>query len=178
MSKHGTLVLWEWDGDHMVPMERFRHLCDREFVVGERYKLEAVEERSWASHRHQFAWLRTAWENLPEDLCDQPYAHSPDNLRKHALIKTGFCDVSVLEFGSRAAALRAVPKMQLLATIAHGYCIVIPRDTSVQILVPHSQSASKMGKEEFARSKQAVLEWVAGLLETTPEELDRAGEAA
>lgn len=178
MSKHGTLIQWEWDGELMVPMKRFQHLCDREFVIGERYKLEAVEERSWASHRHQFAWLRTAWENLPEDLCDQPYAHSAENLRKHALIKTGFCYVSVMEFGSKAAAMRAVPKMQLLATIAHGYCILVPRDTSVQILTPHSQSVSKMGKAEFQRSKEAVLEWVAQLLKTTPEDLTKAGEAA
>ena len=28
MSKHGTLVLWEWDGDHMVPMPHLGLILD------------------------------------------------------------------------------------------------------------------------------------------------------
>src|SRR3990167_2600442 len=97
-------VHFTWDGDAMLPLWRFKKLCDKEFVVGQSYPLTVQEERSANSHRHYFASVASAWRNLPEDVAEQ-YPTS-EHLRKWALIKCGYADQRSIPLASKAEALR------------------------------------------------------------------------
>jgi hypothetical protein len=66
-----------------------RDALPRYTARGEIITVEEVKERSAKSHRHYFAVINEAWQNLPEDLADEfPNAEA---LRKRALIKNGLC---------------------------------------------------------------------------------------
>lgn len=165
--------LCRWNGEAMEPLPRFREKCDRDFVVGQVYRLVEFEERSTASHNHQFAWLNDAWHSLPEDLKDlYPTA---EHLRKRALIEAGFYDEEAIDAGSNAAALRVAAS----ARRWHEFSLVVVRGPVVLIRTPKSQSRRKMNAAEFQSSKSAIMEIVAGMIGTTADQLAaEAGRAA
>ena len=168
-----TPVTFEWTGDAMVPLPRFARLCDRQFVVHETYRLMVEDERSEASHRHEFAWLAEAWRNLPED-CAELYP-TAEHLRKRALIEAGFFNETVVDAGSNAAALRVASTFRA----RDEFALVIVRGPLVLIRDAKSQSRREMKKDEFQRSKTAILEIVACMIGVAPDELARnAGKAA
>lgn len=78
----------------MEPAPGFKKRCDATFTIGARYVLAPREERSSASHRHEFAWLREAWMNLPEHLAEQ--FPTETHLRKRALIEAGYYDETIV----------------------------------------------------------------------------------
>ena len=164
-------VIFEWDGEAMVPLPRFARKCDELFVIGERYTLEA--QRSERSHRHQFAWLRNAWANLPEKYHLEPWAQSPDHLRKYALIRTGWCNTETYSCESKAEAQRWAVRLRP----KDEYSIVIARGTEVMVYTAKSQARGAMKNDDFQASKTAILDYIAGLLEVEPSELEKA-EAA
>jgi len=145
--------------------------ADQHFVIGTDYRMAIEEERSADSHKHQFAWLREAWMNLPEGLAEQ--YPSPEHLRKRALIEAGFFNQTVVDAGSSAAALRVAAAFRA----RDEFLLVIVRTKYVILRDAQSQSLRAMGKRDFQASKDAVLAVVAGLLGVEPEELQRA-EAA
>lgn len=147
-------------------------IADHHFGVGEIVLMTQLEERSEASHRQEFAWLRDAWATLPDHLAGEyPTA---EHLRKRALIATGWCDVRDYPCTTRTEALR-------LAAMLRGelddYTMVIVRDAVVRVCRAKSQARNKMKAVDFQASKTAVLEWVAGLLEVAPAALERARAA-
>ena len=81
-------ILYSWNGEAMIPHRRFQAECDRTFVVGENYRLAIHEDRSTASHNHEFAFVAEAWAQLPEHLAEQ--FRTPEHLRKRALISAGY----------------------------------------------------------------------------------------
>jgi hypothetical protein len=165
-------ILAEWDGDVFRPLPRFRKQCDADFVVGERYKIATIEERSAASHRAYFATVNEGWANLPEDQAER--FPTSDHLRKFALIKCGFADERQIVCRSAAEATR------LSAFIApmDAYALVVARGPVVTVWTARSQSMRAMGKDEFLRSQAAVRELIATMIKVKPDELERAGEAA
>src|SRR5215211_8042396 len=80
-------IIYEWNGSAMVPLPPFARRCEREFDVGERYRLAIAEDRSEASHNHYFARLHELWMNLPE--LHALRFPTDEHLRKWALIQTG-----------------------------------------------------------------------------------------
>lgn len=167
-----ALIAYQWDGEAMKPLHRFRKECDREFVIGETYLLEPVEERSGNSHRHFFAAVRESWMNLPHELAHE--FPTPDALRKHALIRTGFCD-------SRSVVCRSNAEARKVAGFAEDdsdYCIVVVNGATVTKLKAKSQSMRAMGKDEFQRSKDAVLDFLASMLGTDTPSLTSSARAA
>jgi len=60
---------FQWDGEVMKPINAKR--ADAFYTVGERYILAPVSNRSDATHKHEFAWLREAWMSLPEHLAER-----------------------------------------------------------------------------------------------------------
>ena len=158
-------ILCEWSGEAFVPRpgSHMRRAAEN-FGAGEIVTIEAVNERSMKSHRHQFAELRDMWQTLPESLSEAPYAKSAETLRKHALIVTGYADVQTIDAGSKAAAERVGAYLSALATQAHGYAIVKIEGPVVRVFTPQSQSTRAMGGRVFAESKRAVLDWCEGLL--------------
>lgn len=164
-----------WDGESMTPATQYQaKLADAEYVVGESYTLTVQEDRSMASHNHQFAWLKQAWLSLPEHLQAAPFAQSRDHLRKYALIRTGFCDIRTVTCGSNAAAQRVA----LMARDLDHFCVADIAGSTVTVMTAHSQSTRAMGKQRFQESKTAILEFIADLIGVTPENLQQQKDAA
>lgn len=155
-------MAFKWDGESMFPVGRFARECDRHFVVGETYRLVEHQDRSRASHDHFFAAIHDAWENLPEHIAAR--IPTPDHLRKFALIRTGYADQRQLVASSKAEARRLAAFVRPM----DEYAIVSVEGCVVTVFTAQSQSMKAMGKSRFQASKQAVLDWVANLIGTTP----------
>jgi hypothetical protein len=155
-----------WNGEAMIPTRP--KAADKEFVIGQRYWLDTVSERSWASHRHEFAFVKEAWMNLPEALMDT--FPTPEHLRKAALIATGWRRETIIDAGNAAAALR-------VAAYARGedeFASVVTRGPTVIVRKARSQrmhGADRMDKKEFRESKEAILGWISELIGVDAERL-------
>lgn len=163
-----------WDGEAFVPYsQRFAKLADKNFTVGEVYTLVEEEPRNMLSHRHEFAWIRDAWMNLPEGMeRDFP---NPEALRKYALIKAGYCDVQTYTCGSIHEAKRWAENLRPL----DEFSIIDPVGTTVRRYTARSQSRRAMTAKEFQESKTAILNVIADMLSVSPETLVKnAGRAA
>jgi hypothetical protein len=152
-----------WDGEAMRP--RSPRLADKAYCIGEVYWLVPHEERSTATHNHEFAWLKDAWLNLPEDMADQ--CPTQEHLRKRALIDAGFYNETVTDAGSNAAALRVAATMRAMDEFA----LVIVRGPLVVLRRAKSQSRRAMGKQEFQESKTAIIETISAMICVTPGQL-------
>ena len=138
------------------------------FEIGRHYWLEEVSERSWISHRHEFAWVHEAWLNLPEQLMDR--FPSPEHLRKSALIATGWFRETLIDAGSAAAALRVAAYVKNKDQFAH----VLTRGPMVIVREPRSQRMhghDRMDKKEFQESKEGILDWISELIGVDAEQL-------
>lgn len=158
MSRDSINIIYTWDGEAMVPLPRYHNLANGEFVVGERYRCEVQTDRSWVSHKHQFAWLHEAWLSLPEDVASR--FRNEDQLRRYGLIAGGFCDSTTIVCATRAEAERwcAELKKREPDTIIQASGNVLIQYTA------HSQARNAMDAKTFQRSKQAVLDYVDDLL--------------
>lgn len=156
--RESTHIIFEWTGEEMRPLQRFHNLANGEFVVGEKYRCEVQEDRSWVSHRHQFAWLHEAWLSLPENVAGRFL--NEDQLRRHALIAGGFCDNTSVACATRAEAERWFKVL----TADNPYCIVKIEGNTLIRFTAQSQARHAMGAKRFQESKQAVLDYVDGLL--------------
>ena len=138
---------------------------------GETVFITIERGRSANSHKHQFAWVKDAWENLPESVADMPWAETPDTLRKHALIATGYFQTYTIDCGSQAAARRVLAALRKSEAKAEGYAIGQVRGPVVQIWTPRSQSYRAMGGKVFQESKTAIMEWIADKIGVTADQL-------
>lgn len=132
--------------------------------------------RSGQSHNHQFAWVDDAWHNLPEHLAGMPWAINPDTLRKHALIATGWATVEEVVCANKAEALRMGRALKRIGDAEAGYSVTDIRGPVAVLYKPRSQSYRAMGKADFQRSKDAVLNWIAEQIGVRPDQL--TGESA
>lgn len=167
-------ISYRWAGEHMSPLSGRATLdANKTFVVGQVYLLVEDHDRSIATHNHQFAEIAEVWKNLSDDMIDR--WPTPKHLRKFALIQCGFTEHRQFVASSKAEALRIAkfirPKDE--------YAIINVRGCVVNEWTAMSQSRKAMGAREFQRSKQAVLEFVAGLIKVSPDTLVKeAGRAA
>lgn len=157
---------FRWDGDVMRPLNP--RVANRQYAVGEVYRLEHREDRSAASHAHYFAMLNEAWQNLPERLSAQ--FPDPERLRKYALCMTGWRDERSIVCSSRAEARRLAAFIMPM----DDYAIVSVNEAAVVVWTAKSQSVRAMGKAAFQKSKDDVLGYVSSLIGTTPESLERS----
>lgn len=167
-----ALVPFTWDGESMVPRQAFAKRCDQIFTVGEIYRMEVREERSVNSHNHFHAAVHDAWLNLPADKAER--FPTPDHLRKWCLIKAGFRDERSIVAASKAEAQRVASFVRPI----DDYAVVVVRETVVIVYTAKSQSYRAMGKADFQRSKQAVLDVCAELVGVSGETLRREGGRA
>lgn len=158
-------ILYRWLSGAMVPLPRFGNRCGAEFEEGRTYRLVEVEERSEKSHRQFFASIRHAWENLPEEAAIR-FA-TPDALRKFALIRTGYRDERSIACANKAEARRIAAFIRPLDEFA----VVTVSDALVTVYTAKSQSTKAMGRADFQKSKQAVLDYVAAMIGVEPEQL-------
>lgn len=127
--------------------------------------------RSATSHKHQFAWIKGAWETLPEHLQGQSWAETAETMRKHALIACGYHQSYTLDCGAKATALRIKAALVSAEYAAHGYALGQVQGTVLRIWTPESQSVRAMGGKRFQESKTAILDWIAAKIGVTPEQL-------
>ena len=153
----------------MVP--RVPKLADAHFVVGEVYTLEERHQRSLQSHSHYFAALTEAWSNLPEEAAER--FPTIDHLRKFALIRAGFRDERTFVCASKAEAQRLSAFMKPIDEFA----LIVSHEATVTVYTAKSQSMKAMGKADFQRSKEAVLDYVASLIGSTAREVEKASAA-
>ena len=149
-------LAFRWDGEAMVPLSAIA--ADRNYVVGETYRLVPHEERSQRSHAHYFACVNEAWSNLPEHLAERfPTA---EHIRKYALIKAGYHDERSIVARSKAQAQDIASFVKPLDEFA----LVVISEATASIYTAKSQSTRAMGAKEFQRSKDAVLDFLAGMI--------------
>lgn len=130
--------------------------------------------RSQATHRHQFAWIKDAWATLPENLAAMPWAETPETMRKHALIATGYHQTYTIDCGAMATARRVKSALVAAEAGKHGYAIGRVVGPVATIWTPESQSLRAMGGKRFQESKTAILDWIATQIGVAPEMLVRA----
>lgn len=156
MTSHPAL--FRWSGDAMVPMAAHRKRCDEDYVVGEIYRMDVVEQRSQKSHSHFFASLAEMWASLPDDKA----VHFPtaEHLRKFALIRCGYSDQRQIVCASKAEAHRVAGFVRPM----DEYAVVTTSEAVVSVFTAQSQSRKAMGHKPFQESKDKVLDYIAGLL--------------
>lgn len=165
MTDTAPPLAFEWDGDAMVPLNAKR--ADAFYTVGERYIMAPVSQRSDATHKHEFAWLREAWMSLPDDLAERfPTA---EHLRKWALIRAGYSDSHTITCASKAEAIRVAAFIRPIDEFA----VVTTNGATVTRFTAKSQSRRAMGAKEFQDSKTKILEVVARMLGVEPGELPK-----
>lgn len=158
---------FEWtDEGVMRPLRPKR--ADKFYAVGERYMLAPVCQRSDASHRHEFAWLREAWMSLPDHLAER--FPSSEHLRKFALIKAGYCDSHTLACSSKAEALRIAAFIRP----TDEFAVVIVDGSTVTRYTARSQSRRAMNKTDFQNSKDAIMDVIAQMLGVETKDLAQA----
>lgn len=161
---------FEWTGEAMVPLNP--RCADQQYVVGEHYRLEVREERSEAAHSHFFAALWESYRNLPEKIADDFLSF--DHFRKWCLIRTGFCD----EFKAVLASHKEAVAFAAFMSQRDTFAVVQIDGAVVTVLTAKSQSRAAMGKQEFAASKQAVLDYAAGLIGVSADDLRQNADKA
>jgi hypothetical protein len=163
-------MMWR-DGAFVPDGNSLMAYCHDTFGEGEIVTFERHEERSTVSHNHFFACVAEAWNNLPEQ--DERFP-TPDALRKWALIKAGYCTKT-------EAVLETPEQAEIVAAFtgnAEGTIIVV-RENVVVKYTAKSQAVAAMGKAEFQRSKDAVLDTIAELIAVKRRKLEEnAGRAA
>lgn len=169
-------AVFVWNGEYMIPLPRFKRLCDMQFVVHEEYVLEPVVNRSMASHNHYFTAISDVWNNLAEEY-DGKFP-TPEHLRAHALVKTGWCT----ETDTVAESPRAAKSLAALIRKLSPYAVIQISGNVVKVFEPVSQQMhgpNAMRKEPFEESKNDVLNYIAPMARTTPRELKKnAGRSA
>lgn len=161
-----------WTGDGFDILPHARRSADRYLVVGETYRLVEEHDRSWRSHAHEFAWLREAWRQLPEHLA--PEYPTPEHLRKRALIQAGYFDESIVDAGTKAAALRIAAFVRPM----DDFALIFVRDCFVIKRTAKSQSRRAMKKTEFQDSKQKIMDIIADMIDVDAGALQDNAERA
>ncbi len=131
-----------------------------------------VPDRTPEDHRHFFALIRLAWENLPHHLGNE--FPSPEMLRKKALVRTGFYNEARIAHETEEDAC----KTATFAANADGFALVSRRGTWVIVRTPKSQAEGAMPREEFRASKEAILAFVSNLIGVDVTTLRKQAEAA
>jgi hypothetical protein len=171
------LIRAVWTGQSFVPDGNFAMAMAQDRLGdGEVVSLDIDPERSAKSHKHTFAFIRTAWENLPEKVSGAPFAASTETFRKHALIQTGHCDIDMIAVGDSRRAERVAAFTERLAVRMHGYAITTIEGAVVYCATPHSQSIKAMGGDAFKQSKKDILEWMADLIGVSADDLAKMGK--
>lgn len=151
-------IAFRWNGEVMTPRQKWQ--ASRQFVVGSEYFLIEHEERSDPSHRHFFATVKEAWKTLPESQ-SRRWADAT-HMRKWFLIKTGWSTDRII----CAETEQGAKEIAALVGQLDPSAVVIIQGMVVTVSVARTQKSGRggMNKEEFQKSKQAVLEEIAAVL--------------
>lgn len=144
-------IVCRWIDGVFRPLPPFQKQAERQFVDGENYWVEPMSDRSMESHRHYFACLKTAFDNLPEKYGRR--WRTIEEFRHWALIQSGWCTTRTALCKSDDEVHRRVNEELRYNPDAE---IVIDHHT-VTIRSAVSQARKALGKRKFEQSKQDVL---------------------
>jgi hypothetical protein len=150
--------LTQWDGDGFQILGRMKARADKELVVGQRYVVEHLEERSSASHGHYFAALTEMWMNAPHAVTDR--FPTVEHFRKYCLIRTGWRDEQTFVCSSKAEAQRVAAFLNPIDEFA----VISVNGPAIVRWTAKSQSYRAMGRKAFQESKDAVLQFAEDLI--------------
>lgn len=152
-------IMCRWDGEALVPASQYwATRADKQWVIGETYKIAEHHDRSAQTHRHYFASINDAWKNLPDELLTEfPTA---EVLRKKMLIRCGYADERSIVCASKAEAQRVAAFIRPM----DEYAVVTVREAVVRVFTAQSQSTRAMGAKAFQDSKTKVLDALDDLL--------------
>lgn len=148
------------EGEFRVTSGYWAKKADEAFVVGEIYPMVQQAERSTATHNHEFASIAEMWASLPERFQNEPWAQSPEHLRKFALIMCRYCDTQTFPCASKAEAERWARNLRPL----DEYSVVRVEGSTVYRFTAQSQSRRAMGAKLFQASKTAILDYIEDLI--------------
>ncbi len=151
---------YEGEGEFRAASSYWAKRADLAYVVGQTYQMVEHNDRSQASHNHEFAAIAEMWQSMPERYRQEPWAQSPEHLRKYALIMCRYCDTQTFACGSRAEAERWAANLRPM----DEYSIVTFEGSTVFRFTAQSQSRRAMGAKRFQESKTAVLEYIEDLI--------------
>ncbi len=160
------VVAFRNEGNGMFRCLHPKKVADLE--IGAVHGWQLAEHRSPESHRHFFACVADAWANLPETIADD--FPSFEHLRKWALCKAGYCDVTKLVLPTNAEAIAAAALM----TGMDSYAIIDISGRVLTVARAHSQSVKAMGKAKFQESKERTLHVISELIGTDAANLGKA----
>jgi hypothetical protein len=164
-------ALWyRWNGAAMIPMRP--DAAAAQFFLDGRYLLEAHHERSHARHKAYFAAIASAWHSLPEETANRH--PSPEHLRKYALIRTGWAQERTYVAGSAHEAQR----IEAFIEPFDSYAIIAREGHVVRVWTARSQSYKAMGRDDFNRSMDDVLSFIADQIGVSRATLEEQGEMA
>jgi hypothetical protein len=165
-------IVCRWDGGVFRPLRQFAKQAQEQYVDGENYWVETNDDRSMESHRHYFACLKTAFDNIPERYGKRWRDH--EALRRWALIHSGWCITKTMLCKSDDEAHRRAADEMRYNRDAE---IVIDHWT-VTVRAAVSQARTAMGKRKFEQSKQDVFAVVSKIIGTDVTELEKYKGAA
>ena len=154
----------------MVPLPRFRKLCDELFAVHAEYAMIEHHGRNMRQHRAYFAALNDVFDNLAEEY--EGIYPSSEHLREWALCQTEFCTVTHEAYETRKDAMQAAKAVRKVAP----YAVISVAGSTLVTKHAMSQSVRVMGKETFEASCKAVLDVVVGMARMTAPQARREGE--
>lgn len=160
MTEQPILARYEGDGHWRAVTSMWAARSDKDYVVGEVYKMAPAHDRSQSSHNHEFAVIADMWASLPDRFAHEPWAQSPEHLRKFALIQKRYCDTQTYACGSHAEAQRWAANLRPL----DEYSVVAVQGTTVYRFTAQSQSKRAMGAKLFQESKTAIIEFIEDLI--------------
>src|SRR5690606_39934532 len=162
------LLRYEGEGEFKPASTYWAIRADKEFVIGEVYRMVEHHDRSAATHNHFFAAINDAWRNLPDHMIEEyPTA---EHLRKKLLVKAGYAHERSIVSASKAEAQRVAAFIKPM----DEYAIVTVREAVVRVYTAQSQSMKAMGANVFQESKTKGLDAVADLLGVERDQLGRA----
>lgn len=154
----------------MVPLPRFRRLCDELFAVHAEYALVEHHGRNMRQHRAYFAAIGNVFDNLAEQY--EGIFPSAEHLREWALCQTEFCTVTHEAYETRKDAMQAAKAVRKVAP----YAVISVAGSTLVTKHAMSQSVRAMGAETFKASMNAVLDVVTGMARMTPAQARKEGE--
>lgn len=167
-------IICRFSDGSLVPSTNYqRHLALERWEEGQLVPVVEQSQRSGKSHNHEFAWLKEAWDSLPDELVDQ--YPSKEHLRKKGLIAKGHCTMTQHACASAAEAERLEAA---ITKHVDTYAVVRRRGSVVTVYEAASQSYQAMGKAQFQQSKSDLMDFVGDLLGVDPETLGKQSEAA
>lgn len=178
--------LFRWNAaDQTMRLEpRFARIAEAQFKDGETYPLEVKEQRSSQEHRHYFAVINNAFDNISDEETLSVLS-TPNKLRQWALICSGWCDVTVFGPMPYRTALNCAQRAAENFRRYDDYVeITVHRNrdddgnldgtANVVIKIAKSQSRVAMDKENFRASKRDVLDILAGQIHVKRKDLEKS----